>query len=106
LSASLNFSKDVTPYITLNISPNASLYIAINIAQYVATNVCAYIATNISFYTSFNVSIYIAADTALNVPSNITPDICIDLENPKLAVYEAKRDKLINFLDLRHSLRY
>ena len=26
-----NFSKDVTPYIALNISPNASLYIAINI---------------------------------------------------------------------------
>lgn len=30
-SASLNFSKDVTPYITLNVPPNASLYIAINI---------------------------------------------------------------------------
>ena len=71
-----------------------------------ATNICANIATNISFYTSFNISIYIAADTALNVPRNITPDICIDLENPKLAVYQAKRDKLIDFLDLRHSLRY
>ena len=29
--ASLNFSKDVTPYIALDIPPNASLNIAINI---------------------------------------------------------------------------
>jgi len=29
--ASLNFSKDVTPYIALNVTPNTSLYIAINI---------------------------------------------------------------------------
>ena len=30
-SASLYFSKDVAPYIALNVSPYASLYIAINI---------------------------------------------------------------------------
>jgi hypothetical protein len=28
------------------------------------------------------------------------------LENTKLAVYKPKSDKLINFLDFRHSLRY
>ena len=71
-----------------------------------AANICTNIASDISFYTSFNVSIYITADAALNVPRNITPDIGIDLKNPKLAVYQAKRDKLIDFLDLRHSLRY
>ena len=30
-SATLNFSKDITPYIALDIPPNASLNIAINI---------------------------------------------------------------------------
>ena len=70
------------------------------------TNICANIAANISFYASFNVSIYIATDTTLNASRNIAPDICIDLENPKLAVYQAKGDKLIDFLDLRHSLSY
>ena len=30
-SITLNFSKDFTPYIALDIPPNASLYIAINI---------------------------------------------------------------------------
>ena len=71
-----------------------------------ATNICANIASDISLYTSFNVSKYIAANTALNTPDNITPDVCIDLENPKLAVYKPKSDQLIDFLDLRHSLRY
>ena len=71
-----------------------------------ATNICANIASDISFYTSFNVSIYIAANTALNTPDYIAPDICIDLQNPKLAIYQAKSDQLIDFLDLRHSLRY
>jgi hypothetical protein len=28
------------------------------------------------------------------------------LENTKLAVYQSKSDKLIDFLDLRHSLKY
>ena len=71
-----------------------------------AANICADIAPNISFYTSFNVSIYIATNTALNAPSNITPDICVDLKNSKLAIHKAKCDKLIDFLDLRHSLKY
>ena len=71
-----------------------------------ATNICTNIAPDISLYTSFNVSIYIAANTTLNTPDNITPDICIGLENPKLAVYKSKSDQLIDFLDLRHSLRY
>ena len=71
-----------------------------------AANICANIAANITFYTSFNVSIYIAADTTLNIPHNITPDICIDLKNPKFTVYQAKGDKLIDFLDLGHSLSY
>ena len=105
-STSLNFSKDAAPYIAFNISPDASLYIAIYITQNMATNICANIATNISFHASLNVSMYITTNTALNAPRNITPDICIDLEDSKPAVYQAKRDQLIDFLDLRHSLRY
>lgn len=71
-----------------------------------AANIGTNIASDISFYTSFNVSMYITANTALNATGNVPPDICIDLENTKLAVYQSKSDKLIDFLDLRHSLRY
>ena len=71
-----------------------------------APYICADIAANISFHTSLNVTINISAYTTLNIPNNITPYICIDLKNPQLAVNQPKRDKLINFLDLRHSLTY